>query len=450
MPPLWERGSVLWVSMSPEKKVRIVFASAVALLVITGLVAASLITDLIDSESGVRHSYVVEIELGHIESALAAAGRSRVSFANTGDQGFLQDVDSARREVQSRLEELRSLTSDNPAQQVLWTRLSQLANERLEIVQRGVELAQTGKADPAMEVKITAETANAAFGTAATSDQMMRNEERLVVGKSRISSRLLTTFIVVLFVTFGLSVLLFWIHYRLLNSEVHQRRYLSARLLRLQDEERRRFARELHDSLGQNLVAAKITLSRISGKYPQDTDLPVVVGLIDGSLQETRTLSHLLHPPLLDEIGFSSAANWLIDGFAQSTGIKLSAQISEDGGRLPRTVEIALFRTLQESLTNIHRHSGSERAEIFFERRGGQAVLTIRDFGKGFSRTVLERLRFRGSQTGIGLAGMRERIREQGGTLEISSDPSGTLIKASIPVDRVAKGLSASPQIEEA
>ena len=218
------------------------------------------------------------------------------------------------------------------------------------------------------------------------------------------------------------------------NAEQAIRRF-SARLLTLQDQERRRIAREIHDSLGQYLAAVKINLQVMEQNVSEknrDTLLECV-DLLDRTIGETRTLSHLLHPPLLDEAGFSSAANWFVSGFSQRSGIPVTLELPPDLRRLPNTTEIALFRVLQESLTNVHRHSQSASAEIRLQTDAEWVTLRISDHGRGIAPDLLRKMRFDGTHTGVGLAGMRERIRELGGRLEIHSTPSGTTIEASVP-----------------
>ena len=210
-------------------------------------------------------------------------------------------------------------------------------------------------------------------------------------------------------------------------------RRLSGRILQLQDEERRKFSRELHDSLGQILAMAKMHLYELIEKNPQDDLLAQIDKLLDQSITETRTISHLLHPPLLDEVGLTSALRWYLDGFAQRSGIQVTTDITEDLVRLPRPVELALFRVLQESLTNIHRHSRSTRAEVSLRQSPRETVLKVRDFGKGMARETLDSFLSEGTRVGVGLAGMRERIREQGGKLEVQSDASGTTITVTMP-----------------
>jgi PAS domain S-box-containing protein len=214
-------------------------------------------------------------------------------------------------------------------------------------------------------------------------------------------------------------------------------RRLSARLLTLQDQERRRIAREIHDSLGQYLAAVKINLQvmELNVSEKNRDNLNECVDLLDRAIGETRTLSHLLHPPLLDEAGFSSAANWFVSGFSQRSGIPVTLALPPDLRRLPNSTEIALFRVLQESLTNVHRHSRSASAEIRLKTDAEWVTLRITDHGRGIDPELLRKMRFDGTHTGVGLAGMRERMRELGGKLEISSTADGTIIEASIPAD---------------
>jgi PAS domain S-box-containing protein len=216
---------------------------------------------------------------------------------------------------------------------------------------------------------------------------------------------------------------------------------LSSRLLRLQDEERRRIARELHDSLGQYLCALKMNL----GQLPKaETGRAAVVQaecdeIVDHCLSETRTLSHLLHPPLLDELGFMAAARWYVEGFAERSGIKVKLDLPSEPERLPPDLEVVLFRVLQESLINIHRHARSSAADVLLRIEGGEVSLVIRDYGDGMPAEMLEQFQKRGGQAGIGLSGMRERVNELDGRLEINSDRQGTVVSVSIPISTKAK-----------
>jgi signal transduction histidine kinase len=217
---------------------------------------------------------------------------------------------------------------------------------------------------------------------------------------------------------------------------------LSQRLLKVQDEERRKLARDLHDSTGQTLAALKISVSFLQEECQQDSKIMVIVSdvveLADRAIEEIRTMSYLLHPPLLDEIGFACAAEWFIEGFAKRSGIDVSADLASDDKRLPMNIEIALFRVLQESLTNVHRHSGASAASVSFQRKPNAAILEVRDFGSGIPAERLVRLRETSAETGVGLAGMRERLNELNGHLEIDSDGHGTVLRAIVPLFAVS------------
>ena len=217
-------------------------------------------------------------------------------------------------------------------------------------------------------------------------------------------------------------------------------RQLSARLLKLQDEERRRIARDLHDTTGQKIAVLSMTLDRLA-KLVDTRKADVkdalaesrdVVGKIG---EEIRTLSYLLHPPLLDECGLASAVLWYAEGFKKRSGIHLSVSIDEELVRLTSDAETALFRVLQESLTNVHRYSGSPSAEIRIFQSASKVHLEIVDHGKGV-KAGTERPAFAGAPTlGVGIPGMRERIRQLGGQLEVEFSNEGTRVYASLPTE---------------
>jgi two-component system NarL family sensor kinase len=216
-------------------------------------------------------------------------------------------------------------------------------------------------------------------------------------------------------------------------------RQLSARLLKLQDEERRRIARDLHDTTGQKIAVLSMTLDRLA-RLVDNRKVDVkdalaesrdVVGKIG---EEIRTLSYLLHPPLLDECGLASAVLWYAEGFKKRSGIHLNVSIDEELVRLTTDAETALFRVLQESLTNVHRYSGSPSAEIHIFQSASKVHLEIVDHGKGV-KAGTERSSYAGAPTlGVGIPGMRERIRQLGGQLEVEFSNEGTRVHASLPV----------------
>ena len=215
-------------------------------------------------------------------------------------------------------------------------------------------------------------------------------------------------------------------------------RKLSQRLLKVQDEERRRFARDLHDSTGQTLTALKMSIVFLQQSCKEDASRLALISevetLADKALEEIRTMSYLLHPPLLDEVGFACAAEWYIEGFSKRSGINVKAEIANSRERLPRKMEVALFRVLQESLTNVHRHSGASDAIVHFKHQPEAVILEIKDFGKGIPEERLRLLSGASAETGVGLAGMRERLRELDGNLEIESDGRGTSMRATVPI----------------
>lgn len=225
-------------------------------------------------------------------------------------------------------------------------------------------------------------------------------------------------------------------------------RDLSARLLQLQDDERRRIARDLHDSVGQllaglsmNLSAVRADIDRLSQTAAALTDSEA---LVQEMTKEVRTISHLLHPPLLDEAGLVSAIRWYIEGFAQRSKIKVDLDLPADFGRLSPELETAIFRVVQECLTNIHRHSGSAIAKIRLLRLDGQVHVEVEDKGKGIPIEKREEMASAGTP-GVGIRGMRERIRQLAGALEITSNGNGTLILVRLPAAENASTTEALP-----
>src|SRR5216683_600291 len=214
-------------------------------------------------------------------------------------------------------------------------------------------------------------------------------------------------------------------------------RDLSARLLQLQDDERRRIARELHDSVGQLLAALTMNLAGVRADIDRLRKTATVLAdseaLVQEMSQEVRTISHLLHPPLLDEAGLASAVRWYADGFAQRSKITVNLEVPADLQRLDRESETAIFRTVQECLTNIHRHSESPTARICVATSDGQICVEIEDRGNGIPPEKQFEMTSTGTP-GVGLRGMRERLRQLGGSLDIHSNGKGTLIVARLPV----------------
>jgi PAS domain S-box-containing protein len=211
---------------------------------------------------------------------------------------------------------------------------------------------------------------------------------------------------------------------------------MSGRLLGLQEEERRRIARQLHDVTAQNLFATTINLARLQSPAVSSEVKEVLAecqGLCEQALQEIRTLSYILHPPILDQAGLVSALRWYIDGFSKRSGIDVGLVVTREFDRLPREVEADLFRIVQESLANVHRHSGSITARVRLEKQATQVVVQIRDEGHGMQRAKT-RLEADESTLGVGIPGMRHRLRQLGGNLTIESNSHGTTVMATVPL----------------
>ncbi len=222
-------------------------------------------------------------------------------------------------------------------------------------------------------------------------------------------------------------------------------RHLSNRLMTMQDDERRRIARELHDGLGQEMVALKMLLNGISQsprtlkKYIGDA-----TGVVDRATQQIRTLSYLLHPPLLDEVGLQSALRWYLEGLTQRSGIETKLEVSPAAfPRLSLELETAMFRIIQEALTNVFRHSGARQAWISLTQREGEVVVSVRDDGKGVADGIVE---LRSGVPGVGIRGMSERAKEFGGQLQVAKAHPGTIVKLTIPLSASVPSSSQQPE----
>jgi signal transduction histidine kinase len=223
------------------------------------------------------------------------------------------------------------------------------------------------------------------------------------------------------------------------RQEAQERyRALTVHLMTLQDQERRRIGRDLHDNTGQTLAAMKMTLAmlqRISSELPKVSELVKDLdSLTENAIHEVRTASYLLHPPLLDEAGFVSAARWYVEGFADRSAIRVQCHFPDELHRLPKECELALFRVLQESLTNVHRYAGATNVTVKLAVETDELRFEVNDDGCGIPPERLRQLQDSNGNFGVGIAGMRERMRELGGRLEIRSDGKGTILSVSLPI----------------
>jgi len=224
---------------------------------------------------------------------------------------------------------------------------------------------------------------------------------------------------------------------RLVENRTAELRRLSSRLLTMQDEERRRIAREIHDGLGQELAAAKMIMDGIlakdttPGMHKAATDASQ---LVDRAIQQVRTISHLLHPPLLDEVGLVSALRWFIEGLTERSGIEIKLEVLPPQlGRLKPEVETAIFRIVQEAVTNMFRHSGAHNGTVSVTEKDGSIFITVSDDGKGIEDEIVQ---LRPDSVGIGIGGMRQRVNELGGSLRLANANPGTIVQVVIPARR--------------
>lgn len=223
----------------------------------------------------------------------------------------------------------------------------------------------------------------------------------------------------------------------ILNAEL---RRLSTSLISTQDDERRRIARELHDGLGQDLIATKIVLEVAQSQEQAPHRRLQAIGeasmLVDQAIQQVRSISHLLHPPMLDEVGLHSALQWYLDGLTKRSGIEMHIDIQpSDFPRLAPDLETTVFRIVQEALTNVFRHSGATQGWVTLTKLNGEVVIKVRDDGRGISDQIAE---FRPDSIGIGINGMRQRVKEFGGELRLQNANPGTLVEVIIPEKSLA------------
>jgi len=433
--------------MPPATKARAALAGALLLLAFSGIAAFSTITRLLETQRWVIHTHEVQNALSNIDSALLKAGRSRKGYEMTQDENYLHQFESSPSEVLSAVDRVRDMTQDNSRQQELCSRLQGVVEKRVALLQRSIALTQQSPHDDAGQTEIDRLSLPVISELESIMEQMHDEEDRLLATRQQTAHRMLVLMVTTLACLFLLAVGLIVLHHKLLSDQLQARemaeraarenedslRRLTVRMLQLQDAERRKFSRELHDGLGQGLVGAKMNLEMFAAQHKESL-LAEAIRLLDQSIAETRTISHLLHPPLLDEAGLSSAARWYLEEFSRRSGIEIDTSKLEDAGDLPKPVALGLFRILQESLINMHRHSEATRAQVVIQSSPGRVHLEVRDFGKGISPELLGRYQSEGTNTGVGLGGMHERARELGGQLVVNSCDPGTLVSTTIPV----------------
>jgi signal transduction histidine kinase len=409
-----------------------------------------------NSTNWVVHTYDVRSELQNLRTQLAEIRASALAYGGSGDETERQLFSQHSDYIAKAYEHLRKLTADNARQQERLDELESLLQNYIAQLQSAMESgAPAGSPSPARSAAI-----RELDSQESRVDGLIRrmDEEEISLLSQRLGTwnREFWRTSVVLALALLAAISFLGYNFQLLSREivrtqdlerfqrenVRSSRALSARILDLQDAERRRIARELHDSVGQYLVGLKINLEQIlttqANLSPTHQKLLAdTIDLTERSMTEVRTISHLLHPPLLDEVGLESATRWYADGFATRCALKVSLHLDPISNRLPKEVELALFRVLQESLTNVHRHANAKSIEVVLTCSTGHIVLSVIDDGVGISPEVLTRFSS-GRASGVGLAGMRERLAELDGRLEVERHSRGTAVRATIPVDQCA------------
>jgi signal transduction histidine kinase len=421
-----------------------------AVLVVIAIVVITVIEQRRTTESRnlLVHTFEVRQEISNLDEASAESRALLLGMLLQNERGPSLSLNEQTARMTRAVKNLRGLVGDNPRQIALLDKLEPLVKQQVAELTGCLE-SKTCTA--------SAWTDNLQQGRQQRKSQidaltyeMDREEAQLLGARLRTWDRNFVLIMVIIGATLAFSLFLLIYNFRLLQMEIASRRLLerqalenastyralSARILELQDVERRRIARDLHDSVGQFLAGLKMNLRQMaSGKVSVSNSpewLEDTIEMTDRALGEVRTISHLLHPPLLDELGFESTARWYVEEFAKRSGMAVNLEIGEIVERFPRSIELALFRVLQESLTNVHRHAKAQRVDVHFHCESGKAILVVTDDGKGIAPQVLD-LFLSGGAAGIGLSGMRERLIELHGTLEVGSSAAGTTIRATLP-----------------
>jgi signal transduction histidine kinase len=340
------------------------------------------------------------------------------------------------------------LTKDNPPQQQTLEQLDPVIEQHIGEIQ-----SIAGRVEPVGKAVHSASILQQADEAADTTISRLvaeidTRETQLLGMRQAAWDRQFERNIAVLGLAVGACLLLLFTNMHLLREDVRSTRIasehirqsaesyraLSSRIIGLQDAERRRIGRELHDTVGQSLGALQMNLEQLAASpiTTRDALLAETRELAKKTGQEVRTISQLLHPPLLDVVGFAAAAKNYTQEFAKRSGMEVRVNFPEDFRLASKEAELMLFRVLQESLTNVHRHAQASTVDVWLARQPHQIVLTIQDNGRGLPQGVIENFEA-GRASGVGLAGMRERLAEFGGTLHVQSSHSGTMVRATIP-----------------
>jgi|SRR5579862_7258292 len=433
----------------------IIRLASLGLVVITivalGAVAFFTERDIVASRDSVIQTYQVRSRLSELELQVMQLAAGPVPSLSAAEN--MQRSDAAAVLVRHTTDTIGELISDNPTQQIRIVELRPLVDQLVLLNQARSKVPGSHIQASPDENNLLEKLNDRQRRIIAIIASMRETEQLRLAQRLQAWDYLFKRNVLMLVMAFGIVTVMLAYNFWLLLAEVARTRnrenlmranadsyrLMSAKILELQDGERRRIARELHDSVGQFLAGLKINLSQVEAhKGNSDALIQETLQLTDYAIQEVRTISHLLHPPLLDELGFLSAARWYVDEYGRRSQLGVSLTIEEPIVRLPREVEIALFRVLQETLTNVYRHASADSVHVRIMCLDGKVHLTVADDGRGIPPEVLAKF-YGGSAPGIGLAGMRERLAEFGGEMRVNSSSAGSVVEAIIPTEACAR-----------
>jgi signal transduction histidine kinase len=385
----------------------------------------------------ILHTYGVKEQIQTVRATLNEIRSSSLLFWMNRDPKEKDHFDDQMAQLERTSTALIQMTADNPDQQERLAKLMPLVVQQIDRLKHITQAPVRLPSESQEMAETLADVSASKIQIAMLLNSLETVEERILAERLNRWNVLYERNLITLIILFTASIFLLVFNFRLLLNELATRREredldrqnlgsyraLSARILELQDIERRRIARELHDSVGQFLTGMKLNLGQLRRRTSESLESPALLNdtldLADRAISEVRTISHLLHPPLLDELGFESAARWYVEGFAKRSDIHVVIEIAEIVERLPKEIELALFRVLQEALTNVHRHARAKNVIVDLKCSDREVSLMIQDDGRGVPAETLR--------------AFNDGLAELSGTLEVHSEKSGTMVRATLP-----------------
>jgi len=429
--------------------------------------------NLISSYSWISHTREVQTSLTAVRADIAGAQNAQRGYVLVGGQSYIVKYREEIGKLRQHIDAARQLTSDNAEQRKNFDALSAVVDHYVALWNRSIEATALNLADLDFQKQVAAVADEPDPQAELILRRLEDQEATLLDLRQKRAGVLARRTGMIALVAFLFIVMFLVVNFGWLMSELKERkraehslgeraaeleqknsqilrqasaleesnlslRDLSSHLLRVQDEERRRVARELHDSTGQSLALLSMNVWTLEQEAEKrDPELGKMAGNVADAVRQlsddVRTISYLLHPPLLDEMGLRSAITWFAEGFSERSKIAVNLDEVSDPGRLSLDLETAIFRIVQECLTNIHRHSGSPEASIRLEKWSGGILLEVADHGKGIPADKLTGVAS-GARMGVGLRGIGERVKSFGGDLKIESNEQGTRIKVILPI----------------